>query len=133
MLGTVPPVREMTALAHRYGAKVLVDGAQAVAHFPVDVQDLDADFYAFSGHKLFAPTGIGALYAKPELLRNMAPWQGGGNMIESVDFDRTTFAPVPHLLEAGTGHISGRGRTAVPRSTGSRPSTGTPSPRTRPR
>ncbi|MGW7019018.1 SufS family cysteine desulfurase [Streptomyces decoyicus] len=107
VLGTVPPVREMTALAHRYGAKVLVDGAQAVAHFPVDVQDLDADFYVFSGHKLFAPTGIGALYAKPEVMRNMTPWQGGGNMIESVDFTRTTYAPVPHLLEAGTGHISG--------------------------
>lgn len=107
VLGTVPPVKEMTALAHRYGAKVLVDGAQAVAHFPVDVRDLDADFYAFSGHKLFAPTGIGALYAKPEILQAMRPWQGGGNMIESVDFARTTFAPVPHLLEAGTGHISG--------------------------
>ncbi|MCF3145916.1 cysteine desulfurase [Streptomyces platensis] len=107
VLGTVPPVREMTALAHRYGAKVLVDGAQAVAHFPVDVQDLDADFYVFSGHKLYAPTGIGALYVKPEIMRDMAPWQGGGNMIESVDFTRTTYAPVPHLLEAGTGHISG--------------------------
>ncbi|GAA3195671.1 MULTISPECIES: cysteine desulfurase [Streptomyces] len=107
VLGTVPPVREMTALAHRYGAKVLVDGAQAVAHFPVDVQELDADFYVFSGHKLFAPTGIGALYAKPDVLREMEPWQGGGNMIESVSFDRTTFAPAPHLLEAGTGHIAG--------------------------
>ncbi|MEU2787544.1 SufS family cysteine desulfurase [Streptomyces sp. NPDC007100] len=107
VLGTVPPVAEMTALAHRYGAKVLVDGAQAVAHFPVDVQAMDADFYAFSGHKLFAPTGIGALYAKPELLASMAPWQGGGNMIESVSFDRTTFAPAPHAFEAGTGHISG--------------------------
>jgi cysteine desulfurase/selenocysteine lyase len=107
VLGTVPPVKEMAALAHRYGAKVLVDGAQAVAHFPVDVQDLNADFYAFSGHKLFAPTGIGALYAKPELLADMAPWQGGGNMIESVDFGKTTFAAAPHKLEAGTGHISG--------------------------
>ncbi|MFG2503858.1 SufS family cysteine desulfurase [Streptomyces sp. NPDC048441] len=107
VLGTVPPVKEMTALAHRYDAKVLVDGAQAVAHFPVDVQDLDADFYAFSGHKLFAPTGIGALYAKPEILQAMNPWQGGGNMIDSVGFTETTFAPVPHRLEAGTGHISG--------------------------
>ncbi|WP_078630491.1 cysteine desulfurase [Streptomyces roseochromogenus] len=107
VLGTVPPVREMTALAHRYQAKVLVDGAQAVAHFPVDVTDLDADFYTFSGHKIYAPTGIGALYAKPEILRTMAPWQSGGNMIESVSFDRTTYAPVPHRFEAGTGHISG--------------------------
>ncbi|GGP62697.1 cysteine desulfurase [Streptomyces melanogenes] len=107
VLGTVPPVKEMTALAHRYGAKVLVDGAQAVAHFPVDVQDLDADFYAFSGHKLFAPTGIGALYAKPEVLADMRPWQGGGNMIDSVDFGLTTFAPVPHRMEAGTGNIGG--------------------------
>ncbi|MFE9552067.1 SufS family cysteine desulfurase [Streptomyces sp. NPDC006692] len=107
VLGTVPPVREMTALAHRYGAKVLVDGAQAVAHLPVDVTDLDADFYAFSGHKLYAPTGIGALYVKPEVLAGLRPWQGGGNMIDSVSFERTTFAPVPHLMEAGTGHISG--------------------------
>ncbi|MGW1290314.1 SufS family cysteine desulfurase [Streptomyces sp. NPDC001118] len=107
VLGTVPPVREMTALAHRYQAKVLVDGAQAVAHFPVDVTDLDADFYTFSGHKIYAPTGIGALYAKPEILQTMAPWQSGGNMIESVSFDRTTYAPVPHRFEAGTGHISG--------------------------
>ncbi|MFD7016242.1 SufS family cysteine desulfurase [Streptomyces sp. NPDC059928] len=107
VLGTVPPVRDMTALAHRYGAKVLVDGAQAVAHLPVDVTDLDADFYAFSGHKLYAPTGIGALYVKPEVLAGLRPWQGGGNMIDSVSFDRTTFAPVPHLMEAGTGHISG--------------------------
>ena len=73
----------------------------------VDVRELDADFYAFSGHKLFAPTGIGALYAKPELLGGMAPWQGGGNMIESVAFGETTFAPVPHRMEAGTGHIGG--------------------------
>ncbi|MFG3280957.1 SufS family cysteine desulfurase [Streptomyces sp. NPDC048111] len=107
VLGTAPPVREMTALAHRYGAKVLVDGAQAVAHLPVDVTDLDADFYAFSGHKLYGPTGIGALYVKPEVLAGLRPWQGGGNMIDSVSFERTTFAPVPHLLEAGTGHIAG--------------------------
>ncbi|PJN04611.1 cysteine desulfurase [Streptomyces sp. CB01201] len=107
VLGTVPPVREMTALAHRYGAKVLVDGAQAVAHLPVDVTGLDADFYAFSGHKLYAPTGIGALYVKPEVLAGLRPWQGGGNMIDSVSFARTTFAPVPHLMEAGTGNIAG--------------------------
>ncbi|WP_052864375.1 SufS family cysteine desulfurase [Streptomyces niger] len=107
VLGTVPAVREMIALAHRYGARVLVDGAQAVAHFPVDVQELDADFYVFSGHKLFGPTGIGALYGKPEVLAALRPWQGGGNMIDSVEFGRTTFAPVPHLLEAGTGNIAG--------------------------
>ncbi|MFI9103404.1 SufS family cysteine desulfurase [Streptomyces fildesensis] len=107
VLGTVPPVREMTALAHRYGAKVLVDGAQAVAHFPVDVQEMDADFYVFSGHKIFGPTGIGVLYGKPEVLEGMPPWQGGGNMIDSVSFARTTYAPVPQRLEAGTGHISG--------------------------
>ncbi|MEV4922838.1 cysteine desulfurase [Streptomyces roseoverticillatus] len=107
VLGTVPPVKEMTALAHRYDAKVLVDGAQAVAHFPVDVQDLDSDFYVFSGHKLYAPTGIGALYAKPEVLAGMPPWQGGGNMIDQVEFGRVTYAPVPHRFEAGTGHISG--------------------------
>ncbi|WP_267245048.1 SufS family cysteine desulfurase [Streptomyces sp. PR69] len=106
-LGTVPPVREMTALAHRYDARVLIDGAQAVAHTPVDVTDLDADFYAFSGHKIFGPTGIGALYAKPEVLASMPPWQGGGNMIDSVSFDETTYAPDPHRFEAGTGHISG--------------------------
>ncbi len=107
VLGTVPPLREMIALAHRHAARVLVDGAQAVAHFPVDVRELDADFYAFSGHKLFAPTGIGALYGKPELLAAMRPWQGGGNMIDSVDFGETTYAPVPHRFEAGTGHIAG--------------------------
>ncbi|MFJ1704638.1 SufS family cysteine desulfurase [Kitasatospora sp. NPDC088346] len=107
VLGTVPPVAEMTALAHRYGAKVLVDGAQAVSHFPVDVTELDADFYAFSGHKIFAPTGIGVLFGKRELLEAMPPWQGGGNMIDSVGFEGSTYAPVPHRLEAGTGHIAG--------------------------
>ncbi|MFC5721682.1 SufS family cysteine desulfurase [Streptomyces gamaensis] len=107
VLGTVPPVAEMTALAHRYGAKVLIDGAQAVAHFPVDVQELGCDFYTFSGHKLYGPTGIGALYGTPEALAAMPPWQGGGNMIDSVGFDRVTFAPVPHCFEAGTGDISG--------------------------
>ncbi|MFE4592449.1 SufS family cysteine desulfurase [Streptomyces laurentii] len=106
-LGTVPPVAEMTALAHRWGARVLVDGAQAVCHFPVDVTALDADFYAFSGHKVFAPTGIGVLYGKREVLEAMPPWQGGGNMIDSVSFGRTSYAPLPHRLEAGTGHIAG--------------------------
>ena len=107
VLGTVPPVKEMTALAHRYDARVLIDGAQAVGHFPVDVTDLDADFYAFSGHKVFAPTGIGALFGKSELLEHMAPWQGGGNMIDQVSFDHTTYAAPPHRFEAGTGHIAG--------------------------
>jgi cysteine desulfurase / selenocysteine lyase len=107
VLGTVPPVKEMTALAHRYDARVLIDGAQAVGHFPVDVTDLGADFYAFSGHKVFAPTGIGALFGKSELLEQMAPWQGGGNMIDRVSFDHTTYAPPPHRFEAGTGHIAG--------------------------
>ena len=107
VLGTINPVAEIARLAHDAGAKVLVDGAQAVAHFPVDVTALDADFYAFSGHKVFGPTGIGALYGKRELLEAMPPWQGGGNMIDSVSFDETSYAPVPHRLEAGTGHIGG--------------------------
>jgi hypothetical protein len=97
----------MAGRAHRFGARVLVDGAQAVGHFPVDVQDLDADFYVLSGHKLFAPTGIGALYGKRELLATMPPWQGGGSMIEHVDFDHSSYADIPQRLEAGTGHISG--------------------------
>ncbi|MEU8622553.1 SufS family cysteine desulfurase [Streptomyces sp. NPDC048623] len=107
VLGTVPPVAQMTALAHRWGARVLVDGAQAVSHFPVDVTELDADFYAFSGHKVFAPTGIGVLFGKREILEAMPPWQGGGNMIDSVSFEKTSYAPLPHRLEAGTGHIAG--------------------------
>jgi cysteine desulfurase/selenocysteine lyase len=107
VLGTVLPVRDMIALAHRNGARVLIDGAQAVGHFPVDVRDLDADFYVLSGHKLFAPTGIGALYGKHDLLTGMRPWQGGGSMIEHVGFDHTTYADIPQRLEAGTGHISG--------------------------
>jgi hypothetical protein len=107
VLGTVPPVKELTALAHRYDARVLIDGAQRVAHFPVDVTDLDAGFYAFSGHELFAPAGIGVLYGRAELMEHMAPWQGGGNMIGRVDFDHTTYAAPPHRFEAGTGHIAG--------------------------
>jgi SufS family cysteine desulfurase len=107
VLGTVNPVRELTAMAHRHGARVLVDGAQSVPHFGVDVQALGCDFYVFSGHKLFAPTGIGALYAREELLRAMPPWQGGGNMIESVTFERTTYHGPPHKFEAGTGHLAG--------------------------
>jgi SufS family cysteine desulfurase len=106
-LGTVLPVRAMTQLAHRHGARVLIDGAQSVPHLPVDVQDLDCDFFAFSGHKLFAPTGIGVLYGKSELLEAMPPWQGGGNMIDQVTFENTTYQQAPAKFEAGTGIIAG--------------------------
>ncbi|MGQ4880471.1 aminotransferase class V-fold PLP-dependent enzyme [Billgrantia sp. LNSP4103-1] len=105
--GTVNPVREMAAIAHERGALILVDGAQAVPHQQVDVRDIDADFYAFSGHKVYGPTGAGALYGKAELLEAMPPWQGGGEMIRSVSFDvPTTFADVPHKFEAGTPAIA---------------------------
>jgi cysteine desulfurase/selenocysteine lyase len=106
VLGTVVPVDQMIAAAHQAGALVLVDGAQAVAHMPVDVDALDADFYAFSGHKVFGPTGIGALYAKPELLAGMPPWQAGGNMISDVTFERTRYQHSPAKFEAGTGSIA---------------------------
>jgi cysteine desulfurase/selenocysteine lyase len=105
-LGTVVPVREMTAMAHRYGARVLLDGAQAVSHLAVDVQALDCDFYCFSGHKVFAPTGIGALFGKADVLEAMPPWQGGGNMINDVTFERTSYQPPPARFEAGTGNIA---------------------------
>ena len=94
-------------MAHRYGARVLVDGAQAVPHFKVDVQELDCDFYVFSGHKLFGPTGVGALYGKEELLEAMPPWQGGGSMINTVTFEETTYNEVPYRFEAGTPNIAG--------------------------
>ena len=100
------PVGQLTAAAHRVGARVLIDGAQAIAHLPVDMQALDADFYAFSGHKVFAPTGIGVLYGKPEVLETMPPWQGGGNMIRDVTFERTTYQQPPTRFEAGTGSIA---------------------------
>ena len=106
-LGTVNPVREIVELAHRRKVPVLVDGAQAVSHFPVDVQALDCDFYAFSGHKLFGPTGIGVLYGKGALLEAMPPWQGGGDMIASVTFAKTTYAGLPNKFEAGTPNIAG--------------------------
>lgn len=106
-LGTVNPVKEMTAWAHAAGALVLIDGAQAVAHQTVDVQDLDCDFYVFSGHKLYGPTGIGALYAKADILQAMPPWQGGGDMIHTVSFERTTYADIPQRFEAGTPNIAG--------------------------
>jgi cysteine desulfurase/selenocysteine lyase len=104
-LGTVNPVKEMIAMAHKVGAKVLVDGAQASVHLDIDVQDLDADFYAFSGHKVYAPTGIGALYGKKELLEAMPPYHGGGEMIKDVTFEKTTFNDLPHKFEAGTPNI----------------------------
>jgi cysteine desulfurase/selenocysteine lyase len=106
-LGTVNPVREIAAIAHAAGARVLVDGAQAVARLPVDVTALGCDFYAFSGHKLYGPSGIGALWARAELLEAMPPWQGGGEMIETVRFEGSTWAGIPHKFEAGTPHIAG--------------------------
>jgi cysteine desulfurase/selenocysteine lyase len=106
VVGTVVPVQEVIAAAHRAGACVLIDGAQAVAHMPVNVSALDVDFYAFSGHKVFGPTGIGALYAKPEVLHELPPWQGGGNMIKDVTFERTLYEVPPRRFEAGTGNIA---------------------------
>lgn len=105
-LGTINPVKEMIATAHKFGVPVFVDGAQAVPHFPVDVQDLDADFYTFSGHKMFAPTGSGVLYGKKEFLDVMPPYQTGGGMIRTVSFEKTTYAPVPEKFEAGTPAIA---------------------------
>jgi cysteine desulfurase/selenocysteine lyase len=106
-LGTVLPVQRIVQLAHARGIPVLLDGAQAVAHARVDVQALDCDFYAFSGHKLYAPTGIGVLYGREELLRQMPPWQGGGDMILSVSIERSTWNELPWKFEAGTPNISG--------------------------
>lgn len=106
-LGTVNPVADIVSLAHEAGAKVLLDGAQAVAHFNVDVQALDADFYVFSGHKVFGPTGIGCLYGKKELLDQMPPVQGGGEMIEKVSFNGTTYQGLPFKFEPGTPNIAG--------------------------
>jgi cysteine desulfurase/selenocysteine lyase len=106
-LGTVNPVREITRLAHERGALVLLDGAQAVPHMPVDVRDIGCDFYAFSGHKMFAPTGIGILYGRADLMEAMDPWQGGGDMIASVSFEKTTYKRAPHRFEAGTPDIAG--------------------------
>lgn len=102
VLGTVNPVKEMTAFAHRHGAVVMADGAQAVPHMTVDVRDLDVDFYAFSSHKMYGPTGVGILYGKKELLEEMPPYQGGGEMISHVSFEGTTFAELPFKFEAGT-------------------------------
>ena len=105
-LGTVVPVKEIVELAQRAGAKALVDGAQSVSHMRVDVQDLGADFFVFSGHKVFGPTGIGVLWGKRGVLEDMPPWQGGGNMIADVTFEKTIYQPIPNKFEAGTGNIA---------------------------
>lgn len=102
VLGTVNPAKEMIAIAHAHGVPVLVDGAQSVPHLQVDVQDLDADFFAFSGHKIYGPTGVGVLYGKEEWLDRLPPYQGGGEMIQSVSFEKTTFNELPFKFEAGT-------------------------------
>ena len=106
-LGTVNPVREIVEMAHKAGALALIDGAQAAPHMKVDVQALDADFYAFSGHKLFGPTGVGVLYGKSKLLNAMPPYQGGGDMIRTVTFEKTTYNDLPYKFEAGTPNIAG--------------------------
>ena len=106
-LGTINPVKQMIQWAHEVGAAVLVDGAQAGPHCSIDVQDLDADFYCISGHKVYGPTGIGALYGKEEWLNQLPPYQGGGEMIATVSFDKTTYADLPHKFEAGTPNIAG--------------------------
>jgi cysteine desulfurase/selenocysteine lyase len=106
-LGTINPVKEMIAYAHQHNVPVLLDGAQAVPHQAVDMRDLDCDFYAFSGHKVFGPTGVGVLYGKERYLQAMPPYQGGGDMIESVSFEKTTYAQLPNKLEAGTPNIAG--------------------------
>ena len=105
-LGTVTPAQQMIEMAHRYGAKVLLDGAQSVSHMQTDVQTLDCDFFVLSGHKMFGPTGIGVVYGKEEILQNTQPWQGGGNMIQDVTFEKTTYQPAPGRFEAGTGNIA---------------------------
>jgi len=106
-LGVINPIAEMIELAHQFNAKVLVDGAQAVPHVKVDVQKLGCDFYAFSGHKMFGPMGIGVLYGKKDLLNSMPPWQAGGEMIEKVSFGKTTFNQLPYKFEAGTPNVAG--------------------------
>jgi cysteine desulfurase/selenocysteine lyase len=106
VLGTINPIKEMTQIAHTHGVPILVDGAQAIPHMPVDVQDLDCDFYAFSSHKAYGPTGIGVLYGKTALLNDMPPYHGGGDMIETVELHRSTFKKLPYKFEAGTPSIA---------------------------
>ena len=106
-LGTIMPVHEIVQMAHARGVPVLIDGAQAIAHLHVDVRELDCDFYAFSGHKVFGPTGIGVLYGRESLLEQMPPYQGGGDMIRSVTFEKTIYNELPYKFEAGTPHIAG--------------------------
>lgn len=106
-LGTVNPVEEIVRMAHARAIPVLIDGAQSASHLSVDVQAIDCDFYAFSGHKVYGPTGIGVLYGKAEWLEAMPPYQGGGDMIRTVSFERTTFNELPYKFEAGTPHIAG--------------------------
>lgn len=105
-IGTINPIKKIISMAHAAGAKVLVDGAQSAPHFPIDVQDLDVDFFVFSGHKIYGPTGIGVLYGKEELLDKMPPYQGGGDMIDSVTFEKTTYNVLPLKFEAGTPMIA---------------------------
>lgn len=107
VLGTINPVKQITAMAHEYNVPVLLDGAQAVQHFSVDVQDLDCDFYAFSAHKLYGPTGVGVLYGKKSILDAMPPYKSGGDMIHTVSFEKTTYADLPNKFEAGTPNIAG--------------------------
>lgn len=107
VLGTINPIRHIVKIAHAQGARVLVDGAQAVPHLKIDVQGLDCDFYVFSGHKMYGPTGIGVLYGKSELLDDMVPYQGGGDMILSVSFEKTVYSTPPHKFEAGTPNMAG--------------------------
>jgi len=107
VLGTINPVKQMTQIAHQHGVPVLIDGAQAIPHMYIDVADLDCDFYAFSGHKMYGPTGIGILYGKKSILDSMPPYQGGGDMIKSVSFEKTIYNDLPHKFEAGTPNIAG--------------------------
>lgn len=102
VLGTINPVKEMIATAHAHGVPVMIDGAQSIPHMKVDVQDLDADFFVFSGHKIYGPTGIGVLYGKEDWLERLPPYQGGGEMIQSVSFEKTVFGELPFKFEAGT-------------------------------